>query len=102
MRSPNQKIHINKLSTAQGKLSQLESKPKSELTLRSCEINSMNDSTNLKQAVKSSSTTRTSSSTANSKKAKAKSQSIGNRSNSTKTNILSGRSDNLESEFNSF
>ena len=68
------------------------------------EINSMKGSTNSEQAVNLNSITRTKSSTANSKKAKAqpKSQSIGNKSSSTKTNVLSGSDDDLESEFNSF
>jgi len=68
------------------------------------EINSMKDSTNSERAVNLNSTTGTKSSTANSKKAKAqpKNQSSGNKSSSTKTNVLSGRSDDLESEFNSF
>ena len=58
------------------------------------EINSMKDSTNSERAVNLNSTTGTKSSTANSKKAKAqpKSQSSGNKSSSTKTNVLSGRS----------
>ena len=68
------------------------------------EINSMKDSTNSERAVNLNSTTGTKSSTANSKKAKAqpKSQSSGSKSSSAKTNVLSGRSDDLESEFNSF
>ena len=67
-------------------------------------INSMKNSTGSERAVKSNSTTGTKSSTANSNKAKAKpkSQSSGNKSSSTKAKVLSGRSDDLESEFNSF
>ena len=64
------------------------------------EINSMKDSTDSQRAVKSNPRIRTSSSASN--KAKTKSQSIGNKSNTTKTNVLSGRSDDLSSEFNDF
>ena len=68
------------------------------------EINSMKDSTDSEPAVNVNSTTGTPSSTANSKKAKAKPkrQSSSNKSNTTKTNVLSGRSDDLSSEFNDF
>ena len=65
-------------------------------------INSMEDSTNSEQAVNLNSTTRTKSSSSATNKAKAKSQSIDNKSNATKTKILSGSNDDLESEFNSF
>ena len=192
---PNQKIHVDKLSSALDKLDQLESKPKEELTLRESiyflrgklngalkkgynyedlseilaeqeiivsaatlklyltegskskkssarkkkskpssstvvssksspvlstnvtdskeeletgnsdpEINRMKEQRNSERAVYLDSTTGTKSSTANSKKTKAQpsSQSSGNKSSSTKTNVLSGRSDDLSSEFNSF
>ena len=192
---PNQKIHVDKLSSALDKLDQLESKPKEELTLRESihflrgklnsalkkgynyedlseilaeqeiivsaatlklyltesskskksksrikksqsnsngvassksspvlstnvndskeelgtgnsdpEINRMKEQRNSERAVYLDSATGTKSSTANSKKAKAQpsSQSSGNKSSSTKTNVLSGRSDDLSSEFNSF
>ncbi|MCC0178525.1 hypothetical protein I4641_16235 [Waterburya agarophytonicola K14] len=68
------------------------------------EINSMEDSTNSEQAVNLNSTTRTKSSSSSSatNKAKAKSQSIDNKSNATKTKVLSGSDDDLSSEFNSF
>ena len=68
------------------------------------EINRMKEQRNSERAVYLDSTTGTKSSTANSKKAKAQpsSQSSGNKSSSTKTNVLSGRSDDLSSEFNSF
>ena len=66
------------------------------------QINSMKDSTDLKQAVNLNPTTRTKSSSSANNNAYAKSQSIGNKSNATKTNILSGSDDDLESEFNSF
>ena len=66
------------------------------------EINSMEDSTNSKQAVNLNYTTRTKSSSSATNKAKTKSQSIDNKSNATKTNVLSGSNDDLESEFNSF
>lgn len=65
-------------------------------------INSMEDSTNSEQAVNLNSTTRTKSSSSATNKAKAKSQSIDNKSNATKTKILSGSDDDLSSEFNSF
>ena len=67
------------------------------------EINSIKDSTNSEQAVNLNSTTRNKSSSSASNKAKAKSQSTGNnKSSSTKAKVLSGRSDDLESEFNDF
>ena len=68
------------------------------------EINRIKDSRDSERAVNLNSTTGTKSSTANNKKAKAQpnSQSSGNKSSSTKTNVLSGRSDDLSSEFNSF
>ncbi|HEY9772148.1 MAG TPA: hypothetical protein V6C71_27190 [Coleofasciculaceae cyanobacterium] len=66
------------------------------------EINSIKGSTDSEQAVNLNSTTRTKSSSSVSNKAKTKSQSIGNKSSLTKTKILSGSNDDLESEFNSF
>ncbi|VEP16112.1 conserved hypothetical protein [Hyella patelloides LEGE 07179] len=83
-----------------------DSKEELETGNSDAEINRMKEQSNSESAVnlKVDSTTGTKSSTANSKKAKAKpsSQSSGNRSSSTKTNVLSGRSDDLSSEFNSF
>ena len=79
-----------------------DSKEELETSKTEAEINSMKDSTDLKQAVNLNLATRTKSSSSASNKAKTKSQSIGNKSNSTKTKVLSGRSDDLESEFNSF
>lgn len=68
------------------------------------EINSMEDSTDSERAVNLNPTTGTKSSTTRSKQAKTEAlgQSSGNKSLPTKTNVLSGRSDDLSSEFNSF
>lgn len=188
---PNQKIHVDKLSTALDTLDQLESKPKEELTLREsiyflrgklnsalkkgynyedlseilaeqeilvsaatlklyltdstkksssrrkksksssisssksspqsltkvtdskeelgtsnslAEINRMKEQRNSEPAVNVNSKTGSRSSTANSNQAKAKpkSQSSSNQSSSTQTKVLSGRSDDLSSEFNDF
>ena len=80
-----------------------DSKEELGTSYSSHEINTMKDSTDSEQAVKSNSATRTKLSSSASNKAKAKSQSTGNnKSSSTKAKVLSGRSDDLESEFNDF
>ena len=93
----------SKLSASELSTNVTDSKEELGTSYSSHEINTMKDSTNSEQAVNLNSTARTKSSSSASNKAKAKSQSTGNnKSSSTKAKVLSGRSDDLESEFNSF
>ena len=79
-----------------------DSKKELETSNLNSEINTIFDSTELERAVKSNPMTRTKSSSSVGNKAKNKGQSIGKKSNLTKTNVLSGSNDDLSDEFNSF